>query len=86
MARRHSSPAYRRHHAVPNPCAGHPVIMLVRFSPLIGHAVVLRGMEFVATPFGVQAFLFINDPARRLAPRIEFGQLIRVWEKAIRVF
>lgn len=63
--------------------SGRPIIMQVKTSPYAGHVVVLRGMAWVNTPFGVQPVLLINDPLAFFTQPVPFQQLLPYWQSAI---
>ncbi len=63
--------------------SGRPIIMQVKTSPYSGHVVVLRGMAWQTTPFGVQPVLFINDPLAYFTQPVPFQQLLPYWQSAI---
>jgi hypothetical protein len=63
--------------------AGHAIVMAVRSSPYEGHVVVLRGMAWQQTPYGMQPVLFINDPMAYFTQPVPFDNIARYWEAAI---
>ena len=63
--------------------AGHPIIMAVQTTPFAGHVVVLRGMQWVPTQFGVQPVLLVNDPMGFFSQPIPFINLAQYWQAAI---
>jgi hypothetical protein len=63
--------------------SGRPVILHVRSSFSSTHVVVLRGMSFTPTPFGVQAILHINDPLAYFTQPVAFSQLAAIWIDAL---
>jgi hypothetical protein len=63
--------------------AGRPVILHVRSSFTTSHVVVLRGMTFVQTPFGVEAVLHINDPLAYFTQPVPFSRLAPLWVEAL---
>jgi len=63
-----------------------PIVLAVRSTPYSGHVVVLRGMSWRATPYGVQAVLHINDPIGYLPARLPFERLAPYWYAAIVVY
>ena len=68
--------------------SGRPIIMLVRSSPTgnVGHFIVIRGMEWRATPFGGEPVLYVNDPLSYYTQPIPFAQIARIWQNAIVVY
>lgn len=65
---------------------GRAIIMAVQSSPHSGHVVVIRGLEWVMTPFGSQAVLLINDPMGFFTQRVPFANLVPYWLAAIVVY
>ncbi|UYV39271.1 hypothetical protein N4R57_09840 [Rhodobacteraceae bacterium D3-12] len=63
--------------------SGRPIILQVQSTPFSGHVVVLTGMEWVKTPYGVQPVLHINDPLAHFTQPVPFQQLIPIWSAAI---
>lgn len=63
--------------------SGKAIIMAVKASPFAGHVVVLRGMAWMPTPWGVQPVLFINDPMAYYTQPLPFADVARIWESAI---
>ncbi|MEM1437335.1 MAG: papain-like cysteine protease family protein [Pseudomonadota bacterium] len=63
--------------------AGKAIILAVKSSPYAGHVVVLRGMAWMPTPYGVQPMLLINDPMAYYTQPMPFAQVARIWESAI---
>jgi hypothetical protein len=67
---------------------GHPIILELAQPYMAGgqamsHAVVVRGMSFVATPRGVQAVLHVNDPTSTFTQPIPYARIIGMWRTAI---
>ncbi|MGE0734379.1 MAG: papain-like cysteine protease family protein [Alphaproteobacteria bacterium] len=65
---------------------GRPIVLAVRSTPYTGHVVVLRGMSWRATQYGMQAVLHINDPIGYLPARLPFERLAPYWYAAIVVY
>lgn len=63
--------------------SGRAVIMAVQSSPFSGHVVVIRGMAWVQTPFGVQPVLYINDPMSYFTEPVLFTNILQYWGAAI---
>lgn len=63
--------------------AGRAVILAVQNTPFAGHVVVLTGMEWMPTPFGLQPILYINDPMGHFTRPVAFQQLLPIWRAAI---
>ena len=63
--------------------AGHPVILQVQSGPQSAHVIVVRGMSFVPTQFGVQAVLHVNDPMAIFTQPVPFAQIAPIWMSAI---
>lgn len=63
--------------------SNHAIIMAVQSSPYSYHVVVIRGMEWVATPMGVQPILFINDPMGHFTQRVPYINILPYWHSAI---
>jgi hypothetical protein len=45
--------------------------------------VVLRGMAWQQTPYGMQPVLFINDPMAYFTQPVPFDNIARYWEAAL---
>lgn len=67
---------------------GHAIIMQLKpsRSRAANHAVVIRGMEWVSTPEGLQPVLYVNDPMAYLSQAIPFEDLADTWQQAIVVY
>ena len=63
--------------------SGKPVILQVRSSWVSSHVVVLRGMSFVPTPYGVEPLLHINDPLAHFTQPVPFSRLAPLWVDAL---
>ncbi|MCK5312151.1 MAG: hypothetical protein KAJ62_08575 [Desulfobacteraceae bacterium] len=63
--------------------SGRPIIMAVKSSPNSGHVVVIRGMQWVPTQFGIQPMLLINDPMSFFTQPIPFQNIAQYWQTAI---
>lgn len=63
--------------------SGRAVILQVSSGMGAAHVVVLRGMSFVSTPYGVEAVLHINDPMSYFTQPVPFSNLMRIWIAAI---
>lgn len=59
------------------------IIMAVQSSPFSGHVVVIRGMEWVPTPMGIQPVLYINDPMGFFTQPVPFQSILPYWSAAI---
>lgn len=66
--------------------AGKAIIMAVRSTPFNGHVVVIRGMQWVPTLYGLQPVLLINDPMSYFTQPIPFQNIAAYWQAAIVVF
>ncbi|HEX4498794.1 MAG TPA: papain-like cysteine protease family protein [Thermoanaerobaculia bacterium] len=64
----------------------HPIILEVQTGPMSTHVVVLRGMSFQQSPYGVQPVLEINDPMSYTTQTVPFASLVGVWRDAIVVY
>ena len=64
---------------------GRPIIMSVKESPYsqIGHVVVITGMEWIPTLYGIQPVLHVNDPARYFTEPVHFANIAQYWQAAI---
>lgn len=63
--------------------SGRAVILHVRSGFASSHVVVLRGMSFMPTPYGVQPVLHINDPLAYFTQPVAFSQIAPIWVDAI---
>lgn len=63
--------------------SGRPIILQVQSTPYSGHVVVLTGMAWQQTPYGVEPVLFINDPLAHFTQPVRFQQLLPMWVAAI---
>lgn len=63
--------------------SGRPIILQLQQTPFQGHVVVLRGMSWVQTAFGVQPVLHINDPLSHFTQPVLFQDLLPLWSAAI---
>lgn len=63
--------------------AGHPIILAVSTGMYSAHVVVLRGMNFLRTPIGVEPVLIVNDPMSYFTQPVPFSRLIGIWRSAI---
>lgn len=59
------------------------IIMDVLTSPSSRHAVIINGIEWVHTKYGLEAVLHINDPWRRFTEPVLFRDIGRYWRTAI---
>ena len=66
--------------------SGKAIIMAVKSSPNSGHVVVIRGMAWVPTQFGIQPVLYINDPMAYFTQPIPFQNIASYWQAAIVVY
>ena len=62
--------------------SGKAVILHIA-SGQMNHVVVLRGMWFQQTQFGVQPMLAINDPLALFTQPVAYAQLVQMWRAAI---
>ena len=65
---------------------GKAIILFLRRNQLIGHYVVLRGMAWVTSPYGVQPVFYINDPMAIYTQPVYFADLVSIWAGAIVVY
>ncbi len=65
---------------------GRAIIMAVQSTPFLGHVVVIRGMEWIQTPMGVQPVLYINDPLAYFTQPVPFQNIAKYWQAAIVVY
>lgn len=49
----------------------------------MGHVVVLRGMGFMPTPYGLEPVLDINDPMSLYTHPVPFSNILGMWQSAI---
>ena len=63
--------------------SGKLIILQVRTGMQSAHVVVLRGMSFMTTPYGVEPVLHINDPMAYFTQPVPFSNLVRIWMSAI---
>lgn len=65
--------------------AGRAVILQLRMSagPGISHVVVVRGMSWIATPYGPRALLHVNDPMSIYTMPVPFDVIAPMWAAAI---
>jgi hypothetical protein len=63
--------------------SGHPVILQIASGPGSAHVVVVTGMSFVQTPFGIDPVLHVNDPMAIFAQPISYGRILPIWMSAI---
>lgn len=63
--------------------SGRPIILSVRTGIASAHVVVLRGMSFMNTPYGVEPVLHINDPLAYFTQPVPYRQLMGIWTSAI---
>lgn len=66
--------------------SGRAIIMAVQSTPYSGHVVVIRGMRWVPTQFGLQPELLINDPMSYFAQSVPFRNIAAFWQAAIVVY
>lgn len=66
--------------------SGSAVILAIQSSPYSGHVVVVRGMEWMQTQWGVQPVLYINDPMEYFTKPVPFYDLLGYWQAAIVVY
>lgn len=60
-----------------------PVILALHATPLVGHVVVLRGMSFMQTTYGVVGILLVNDPMSFFVQPVVFQNLLPYWSAAV---
>jgi papain like cysteine protease AvrRpt2 len=60
-----------------------PVILQIQSSPMSTHVIVVRGMSFVPTRFGIQPMLHVNDPMALYTQPVPFAQIAPIWIDAI---
>lgn len=63
--------------------SGRAVILQVRSGMATSHVVVLRGMSFMPSPYGVEPVLHINDPMSYFTQPVPFSRLMGMWMSAI---
>jgi len=63
--------------------SGRAVIVQLRTGQSINHVVVVRGMSFIETQFGVQPVLHVNDPMGFYTQPVPFAQIAPIWTSAI---
>lgn len=63
--------------------SGRPVILHIQSSTFSTHVVVLRGMAFTQTPWGVEPVLFINDPLAYYTQPVPFSRIAPLWIDAL---
>jgi hypothetical protein len=63
--------------------SGRAVILQIRSGYATSHVVVLRGMSFMPTPYGVEPVLHINDPLAYFTQPVPFRQLAPMWMDAL---
>ena len=63
--------------------SGSPIILEVRTGLQNSHVVVLRGMQFVQSRFGIEALLYINDPLSYFTQPVPFSQIAPIWMSSI---
>jgi hypothetical protein len=66
--------------------SGKAIILFLQTTPYIGHYVVLTGMEFIQTPYGPNAVMYINDPMAYYTQPVPFNNLLMLWRAAIVVY
>lgn len=59
------------------------IILHVRSGQSSSHVVVVRGMTFLQTPYGVQAMLLINDPMSFYTQPVPFANIVPIWIEAL---
>lgn len=63
--------------------AGRAVIVQLQTGQSSAHVVVIRGMSFMNTPFGVQAVVHVNDPMSFFTQPIPLAQIYPIWMSSI---
>jgi hypothetical protein len=64
--------------------AGMPIILKIKTRrPNYFHVVVLRGMSFEPTLYGIEPVLYINDPSAYFTKPIPFSKLAPKWRDAL---
>ena len=66
--------------------SGRAIIMAVKSSPYSSHVVVIRGMQWVPTVYGVEPVLLINDPFKYFSQPVPFVNIAQYWQAAIIVY
>ena len=59
------------------------VVLQVASGQASFHAIVLRGMEWIEGPYGLEPILYVNDPLDYYTRPLPFWQLVDIWEAAI---
>tara|TARA_R100000306_G_C4365115_1_gene137260 strand:- start:97 stop:660 length:564 start_codon:yes stop_codon:yes gene_type:complete len=62
---------------------GNPIILQVRTGIISSHVVVLRGMSFMRTRYGVEPMLHINDPLAHFTQPVPYSTIAPIWMDAI---
>ncbi|PSU02919.1 hypothetical protein C9J03_22250 [Photobacterium gaetbulicola] len=62
---------------------GMPVILQVRTGMISSHVVVLRGMSFTRTRYGIEPMLHINDPLAYFTQPVPYSFIAPIWMNAI---
>ena len=62
---------------------GRAVIVQLRTGQSSAHVVVIRGMSFVPTQFGIKAMLHVNDPLAYFTQPVPYDQIAPIWMSAI---
>lgn len=63
--------------------AGNPVIMQLNSGPQRAHVIVVRGMSFVQTRYGVVPMLYVNDPRAGVSRMVRFDRIAPRWMSAM---
>lgn len=63
--------------------AGRAVIVQLQTGQSSAHVVVIRGMSFINTGFGVQPILHVNDPMAFFTQPIPLAQIYPIWMSSI---
>jgi hypothetical protein len=62
---------------------GEVVILEVATGMGSSHVVLVRGMSFMPTPFGVEPVLHVNDPMAYFTQPVPFSRIVGLWMRAI---
>lgn len=63
--------------------ARRPILVHVRSGYATSHVVLVRGMHFVHGPYGMQAFLHVNDPMSYYTQPVPFESIAPIWIDAL---
>lgn len=65
---------------------GKAIIISVQTSPSTSHVIVIRGMRWLQTNYGLKAVLLINDPMNYYSSEVFFDSILSSWHSAIVVY